>query len=157
VLCALCATASVASATSAAGRRPPPGGLEFQGVFHRALWGGGITFQLSDDGRAVLRVQGILPGTCRDRSDGRLKRTGPDGAIGLLFDVGSRAGRIALNGSFGFTARNALGEGLDPAKLTISGTFYGNNVLGRVKGRGGTGRRYSNCRGDEPFWAKRTA
>ena len=74
-----------------------------------------------------------------------------------MFDVQARAAVIRPNGSFGFSAKNAGGEDLDPARLTIRGTFYGNNVLGRVTGRstGSPSSRYSSCTGDQPFWARR--
>lgn len=100
-------------------------------------------------------MQGSLPGTCRSRKDGSLRRAGPDGAIGLLFDISAGAAVIRPDGSFGFTAKNAGGEDLDPATLTITGTFFGNNVLGRLKGRSGKGPLYSSCEGNEPFWARR--
>ena len=157
VLCAVAVTASAAYAASTAGRRPPSGSVQFQGVFHHALWGGDITFQISDDGQAILRVQGDLPATCHDRRDGRTKRAGPDGAIALLFDVQTGTG-IRPNGTFSYPAHNAGGEGLDKATFTISGTFYGSNILGQMTGRSTSSpanARYTKCAAREPFWARR--
>jgi hypothetical protein len=154
---ALVVAATAGYAASTAGRRPP-GGVEFQGAFHRALWGGAIGFQVSEDGTAVGRIQGLLPSTCRDRRDGRTKRAGPDGAIAIQFDV--RGTAIRPNGTFSLTAHNAGGEGLDRATFRISGTFYGSNVLGQVTGRSTSSpatARYTGCAGRQPFWARRVA
>jgi hypothetical protein len=157
VVVVLVVAASAGYAASTVGRRPP-GGVQLQGVFHRALWGGAISFQISDDGTAIARVEGLLPSTCRDRRDGRTKRAGPDGAIALQFDVGGAA--IRPNGTFSFTAHNAGGEGLDRATFRISGTFYGSNALGQVTGRS-TGSpataRYTGCAARQPFWARRVS
>lgn len=156
--CGFAVAASLAFGAAAEGRRPPAGSVQLQGFFHRALWGGDITFQISDDGKAIGRVQGDLPATCRDRRDGRTKRAGPDGAVALLFDV-QRGTPIRPNGTFSFTAHNAGGEGLDKATLKISGTFYGSNVLGQVTGRSTGGKSvgsiYSSCTGKQAFWARR--
>ena len=156
VICALFVTSAAAGPTGTAAGRRPLGNVEFQGFFHRALWGGDIQISVSDDGTAFTRVQGVLPSTCRARRSGRLKRAGPDGAIGLVFDVAIRGADIRPDGSFAFTGRNgSLDGGLPPATLTISGTFSGNNVLGRVTGRSGKDALYSSCRGNQPFWARR--
>jgi hypothetical protein len=158
VACSLAVVASAAYGAATAGRRPPTGGVEFQGVFHRALWGGNVSFQISADGKGIARVQGTLPATCHDRRDGRTKRAGPDGAVALLFDVGGAA--IRPNGTFSYTAHNAGGEGLDRATFTISGTFYGSNMLGQISGRSTSSpanARYTKCAAREPFWARRVS
>jgi hypothetical protein len=148
----------VGSVVTAPGRRPPavPGGATFGGVFHRALWGGNIEIPVSDDGTSIGRVQGILPGTCRERRTGRVRRAGPDGAIGFQFDVTVANAAVGPDGSFAVTGRNgSLEGGLPPATLTIRGRFFGNNVLGRVTGVSGKDAFYSSCRGNQPFWARR--
>ena len=135
------------------GRRPAPG-IELQGMFHRAAWEGGVTFRISDSGTHIGQVDGILPGTCRDARTGRRAEAGRDGAIGVLF-VAHPDALIRPDGTFAFTARATSDSGYPPHTITVRGAFYGSNVLGRVTGRSGTGDRYSDCRGDEPFWAKR--
>jgi hypothetical protein len=96
-----------------------------------------------------------LPGTCRDKRKGRLVRAGPDGAIGMNFDAQPNTA-IRPNGTFSFTAKSP-NSGFTPHTITVRGTFYGNNVLGRVRGRSTTSKfdPLSNCSGDQPFWAKR--
>lgn len=65
-------------------------------------------------------------------------------------------GPIADDGSFSFSSRNgSLDGGLAPGTLTISGSFYGNNALGRLRGTTGREFIYSSCTGTQPFWIRR--
>ena len=111
---------------------------------------------ISDTGTHVAAVDGLLPGTCQDARTGRRVTAGRDGAIAVLF-VASPNALIRPNGTFAFTAKATAASGYPPHTITVRGTFYGSNVLGRATGRSGKGDRYSECRGDEPFWAKRLA
>lgn len=101
-------------------------------------------------------MSGILPGTCRDKRTSRIVRVGRDGAIGMQFDVLPNA-VIRADGTFAFTAKASADSGLSPHTVTVRGTFYGNNVIGRASGRSTTAKfdRYSSCSGDQQFWAKR--
>lgn len=128
--------------------------VQLQGFFDRAPWQGTVTIRIGENGK-IRQVDGVLPGTCRDKRTGSMARSGRDGAIGLQFVVYPDA-PVRANGSFAFTAKGG-GEDIAPHTITVRGTFYGNNVIGRVKGRGGTTEydRYAKCSGDQPFWAKR--
>lgn len=151
---ALCAV-SLAFAALSPGRQPAGGELTFDGRFHRALWAGSLTIAVSADGASIQRIQGILPANCRDRRNGRLRRNGFDGSIGIVFDM--EGGPIAPDGSFAFRSKNgSLSGGLAPGTLTITGTFYGNNALGRLSGSTGRDVLYSSCIGNQPFWVRRT-
>lgn len=101
-------------------------------------------------------MSGILPGTCREKRTGRIVRAGRDGAIGMQFDALPNA-VIRPNGTFAFTAKVSAASGLTPHTVTVRGTFYGNNALGRVRGRSTAAKydRYSSCSGDQPFWVRR--
>lgn len=147
--------ASTAEGTATRGRQPP-GGITLQGLFYLAPWEGDVSIQVSDTQPRIESVTGILPGTCHDDVTGRTLRVGRDGAIGVLF-VASPNALIRPDGSFSFTAKAGLESGYPPHTITMRGTFYGNNVLGRVRGRSGSAKynRRSNCSGDQPFWAKR--
>jgi hypothetical protein len=142
---------------SVMGGRQPLGGVELSGFFHQAKWQGGVTIRISRGDPRIQRMNGILPGTCREKRTGRVVRAGPDGAIGMNFDAQPNA-IIRPNGTFAFTAMSPA-SGFAPHTVTVTGTFYGNNVLGRVHGRSTTAKyeRYSGCSGDQPFWAKRTS
>jgi hypothetical protein len=144
---------TVCLGVSTAGRQPLPP-VQLQGYFHLAVWQGNVTFRVAE-GPTIRQVDGILPGTCYDKRKGRVVRAGPDGAIGLQFVVYPNA-PVRADGSFSFTAKGG-GSDITPHTITVRGTFYGNNVLGRVKGRGGksTYDPFSNCSGDQPFWARR--
>jgi hypothetical protein len=146
---------AVCLGAGAAGRPPIPGpdGVDLQGYFYRPAWGGNVTFRIVD-GPTIRQVDGILPGPCYDKRKRRVVRPGRDGAIGLQFSVYPNA-PVHANGSFSFTAKG-VGD-ITPHTVTVRGTFYGNNALGRVKGRGGKSQYdpLSNCKGDEPFWARR--
>jgi hypothetical protein len=146
---------TVAGGASGAGRQPR-GEIELAGYFHQAAWPGTVTITTSSDGQRVYRISGDLPGVCRDKRTGRLLRAGRDGAISMLFDASPNA-LIHSDGTFSFTAKVSAASGLAPHTLTVRGTFYGNNVLGRASGRSTTAKyeRYSSCSGDQPFWAKR--
>ena len=141
---------------AASGGRQPHGDVELSGFFHQAAWQGNASIRIAPDGQRVYRMSGILPGVCRDKRTGRLVRAGRDGAIGMQFDVLPNAA-IHPNGTFSFTAKATAESGLTPHTVTVRGTFYGNNVLGRVSGRSTTAKydRYTGCTGDQPFWAKR--
>jgi hypothetical protein len=154
----IAAALGVAAHGAESSGRPPLTGTTLQGYFHQALWEGSITFGIAESGPPTIRtVDGILPGTCREKRSGRLVRSGPDGAIGFEFAVAPNA-RIRPDGTFAFTA-TVTNSGLTPHTITIKGRFYGNNVLGRAHGRSTTSKydHYSSCVGDQPFWAKRIA
>ena len=148
------AATSVAGGTAGRGRQPPSN-VDLAGFFHRAAWQGGVSIKISPAGR-LYRTEGILPGTCRDKRTGRVVRAGRDGAIGMQFDAVPNA-VIRPNGTFAFTAKVSAASGLTPHTVTVRGTFFGNNALGRVRGRSTTAKydRYAGCSGDQPFWAKR--
>ena len=137
-------------------RQGQAGDVEPAGYFHQAAWQGNVSFNISPYGPKIQRMSGILPGTCHDKRTGRLVRAGPDGAIGMQFDARPNA-VIRPNGTFSFTAKVSSASGITPHTVTVGGTFYGNNVLGRARGRSTTAKydRYSNCSGNQPFWAKR--
>jgi hypothetical protein len=147
-------TTTVAGGAVSGGRQPLAN-VELAGFFHQAKWQGAMSIYISPDGPTIRRLNGILPGTCRDKRTGRLVRAGSDGAIGMNFDAQPNAA-IRPNGTFSFTAKSP-NSGFAPHTITVSGTFYGNNVLGRARGRSTTAKyeRYSSCWGDQPFWAKR--
>ena len=138
------------------GGRQPPNNVELAGYFSQAKWQGTLSIKISEARPRIQRISGILPGTCREKRTGRLVRAGRDGAIGMQFDALPNA-VIHPNGTFAFTAKVGAGSGLTPHTITVRGTFYGNNVLGRARGRSTTSKfdRYSSCSGDQPFWAKR--
>lgn len=117
--------ASVSRGAGAAGRQPLPG-VELQGYFHLADWGGSLAIRISREGPVIRQVDGLLPGTCRDSRTGRLLRSGRDGAIGVMITVYPNA-PVRPNGSFSFTAKAPPQAGLAPHTITMSGTFYGNN------------------------------
>jgi hypothetical protein len=146
--------ATVASGTVTEGRQPVAG-VELAGFFHQAKWPGGVSITISLGEPRVRRMSGILPGACREKRTGRVVRVGTDGAIGMNFDVQPNA-LIRPNGTFAFTAKSP-NSGFAPHTLTVRGTFYGNNVLARARGRSTAAKydRYSSCWGDQPFWAKR--
>ena len=147
--------AAVAGSAVNAGRQPPPK-IELAGYFSDAAWQGTMSITISPSEPRLYRISGILPGSCYDRRKGRVVRAGPDGAIGMQFDALPSA-VIHPNGTFAFTAKVGAGSGLTPHTITVRGTFYGNNVLGRAHGRS-TKSKYdalSNCSGSQPFWAKR--
>lgn len=152
----LAAVATAAASGASSGGRRPVGNVELAGFFDQAAWQGGVSIRISPDGKRVYRVSGIVPGACRDKRTGRVVRAGADGAIGMQFDALPNA-VINPNGTFSFTAMASADSGLTPHTVAVRGTFYGNNVLGRVKGRSTTATydRYSSCSGDQPFWAKR--
>jgi hypothetical protein len=137
------------------GGRQPVAGVELAGFFHQAKWQGSVSIYISPDGPTIRRLNGILPGTCREKRTGRVVRVGPDGAIGMNFDAQPKA-VVRPNGTFSFTAKSPA-SGFAPHTITVRGTFYGNNVLGRVRGQSTAAKyeRYSSCSGDQPFWAKR--
>ena len=89
-------------------------------------------------------------GSCRARATtrrkGRVVRAGPDGAIGMQFDALPNA-VIHPDGTFAFSAKVPASSGLTPHTITVRGTFYGNNVLGRVHGRSTKTKYdpYSSC------------
>ena len=148
-------TATVAGGEVSVGRQPVPG-VELAGFFHQAKWQGTFSINISLGEPRIRRMSGILPATCREKRTGRVVRAGPDGAIGMEFDAQPNAA-IRPNGAFAFTAKVSAASGFAPHTVTVRGTFYGNNVLGRVRGRSTATRfgRYSSCSGDQPFWAKR--
>jgi len=160
------ASSAGGSSGGAAGRRPPPGSgpgdcsLEFQGNFEGAP-GSGITLCSSHDGTLVTFAHGGVPATCRVRQGG-VRNAPRDGAIVAEFHVypGALVGaRIRPGGSFGFTARPNrvdLQGGLADHVVTVRGTFYGNNVVGRARARSGKDAFYLGCTGDARFWARRT-
>ena len=152
---ALGAVATTLAGGAVTGGRQPLPKVELAGFFHQAAWQGGVSIKISPSGR-IYRMEGILPGTCRDKRSGRVVRAGRDGAIGLQFDAQPNA-VIRPNGAFAFAVKVSAASGLTPHTVTVRGTFYGNNVLGRVRGRSTTAKydRYSGCSGDQPFWAKR--
>jgi hypothetical protein len=149
------AVAANVAGGSAGGGRQPLAGVELAGFFHQAAWPGGVSITISLGEPRIRRMSGILPGTCREKRTGRVVRVGRDGAIGMNFDVQPNA-VIRPNGTFSFTAKSP-NSGFAPHTLTVRGTFYGNNVLARARGRSTAAKydRYSSCRGDQPFWAKR--
>jgi hypothetical protein len=146
---------SVAGGAGTGGRQPP-GGIELAGYFSEALWPGTMQIKVAPDGARIYRMTGILPGACFDRRKGRVVRAGPDGAIGMNFDALPNA-VIHPDGTFAFSAKVGAGSGFTPHTITVRGTFYGNNVLGRARGRSTKAKydRLSNCSGNQPFWAKR--
>jgi hypothetical protein len=94
------------------------------------------------------------PGPCYDKCKRRIVRPGRDrrdraAVLRLPERAGARERLVRLH-------RQGRGRH-HPAHVTVRGTFYGNNALGRVKGRGGKSQYdpLSNCKGDEPFWARR--
>ena len=138
------------------GGRQPLAKVELAGFFSEAAWPGVLSINISDDGPRIYRMSGILPGTCYDKRKGRVVHVGADGAIGMQFDALPNA-VIRPNGTFSFTAKVSASSGLTPHTITVRGTFYGNNVVGRAHGRS-TKSKYdflSNCSGNQPFWAKR--
>jgi hypothetical protein len=137
------------------GGRQPLSNVALAGFFNQAKWQGVMSITIAPDGPRIQRISGILPGTCREKKTGRVVRAGPDGAIGMNFDAQPNAA-IRPNGTFSFTAKSP-NSGFAPHTITVRGTFYGNNVLGRVRGRSTAAKydRYSSCSGDQPFWAKR--
>lgn len=146
---------SVAGGAVSGGRQPLPN-VELAGFFHEAAWAGTMSIKIAPGEPRIYRIGGILPGTCYDKRKGRVVRVGPDGAIGMQFDAQPNA-VIHPDGTFAFTAKVGSGSGLTPHTITVRGTFYGNNVLGRAHGRS-TKSKYdplSNCSGNQPFWAKR--
>jgi hypothetical protein len=147
---------TVAGAAARGGRQPPPK-IELAGYFSQAKWQGTMSITISPGEPRIYRISGILPGTCREKKTGRVVRAGPDGAIGMNFDAQPNA-TIRPNGTFSFTVKSP-NSGFAPHTITVRGTFYGNNVLGRVRGRSTAAKydRYSSCSGDQPFWAKRVS
>jgi hypothetical protein len=152
----VCAVGTTAAGGAAGGGRQPLKNVQLAGYFHQALWPGTLSINISQYEPRIARMSGTLPSTCRDKRTGRLVRAGPDGAVGMQFDAQPNA-VIRPNGTFAFTAKVGSGSGLTPHTVTVRGTFYGNNVLGRVRGKSTTAKydRYSGCSGDQPFWAKR--
>lgn len=146
---------TIAGAAAGGGRQPPPK-IELAGYFSDAAWQGTMSITIAPGEPRIYRISGILPGTCYDKRKGRVVRAGPDGAIGMQFDALPNA-VIHPNGTFAFSAKVPASSGLTPHTITVRGTFYGNNVLGRAHGRS-TKSKYdplSNCSGNQPFWAKR--
>jgi len=107
-----------------------------------------------------------MSATCRDSRDGHAIRAGKDGQVGINFD-GLPNAPIQPDGSFTFTLSTEntafaelVGVGRAPISVTVNGTFYGNNVVGRVRARAGKSSgtssfKFTGCSGDEPFWARR--
>jgi hypothetical protein len=149
------AVATTVAGGAVGGGRQPPNNVELAGFFSQARWQGTLSIKISDAGPRIERISGVLPGTCREKKTGRVVRAGPDGAIGMNFDAKPNAA-IRPNGTFSFTAKSPS-SGFAPHTITVRGTFYGNNALGRVRGRSTAAKydRYSSCSGDQPFWAKR--
>jgi hypothetical protein len=146
---------TIAGGYAGEGRQPLPD-VELSGFFSQAPWQGPLSIHISPAGPRIQRISGVLPGTCREKKTGRVVRAGPDGAIGMNFAAQPNAA-IRTNGTFAFTAKVSAASGPAPHTVTVRGTFYGNNALGRVRGRSSAAKydRYSSCSGDQPFWAKR--
>jgi hypothetical protein len=149
------AVATTVAGGAVGGGRQPLNDVELSGFFSQAPWQGPLSIHISPGGPRIYRMSGVLPGTCREKKTGRVVRAGPDGAIGMNFDAKPNAA-IRPNGTFSFTAKSPA-SGFAPHTITVRGTFYGNNALGRVRGRSTAAKydRYSSCWGDQPFWAKR--
>jgi len=150
------AVSTTVAGAAASGGRQPPTKIELAGYFSDAAWQGTMSIPIAPGEPRIYRISGILPGTCYDKRKRRLVRAGPDGAIGMQFDDHPNA-IIHPDGTFAFSAKVPASSGLTPHTITVRGTFYGNNVLGRAHGRS-TKSKYdplSNCSGNQPFWAKR--
>jgi len=162
------ATYALAIPDTSMGRRPPEATqeLEFRGRFHRAPWEGVLLLRPSKDGTELAWVTGSIPATCRDSRDGHAIRAGKDGQVGIDFG-GVLNAPIQPDGSFTFTLSmeytvfaEFVGVGMAPISVTVNGTFYGSNVVGRVRARAGKSSgtssfKFTGCSGDQPFWARR--
>lgn len=161
VLAVTLATVAVASRSITTGRQPPhnPGEiLEFRGQFEHPGNNGwaGVVLK-TESGKTAFWMGGQAPGTCR-LSDGSIRKPGRDGAIGVLFQGFSGAAPIGRGGSFAFTLRPRavdLQSGNAPFVVRVTGTFYGNNVVGRLKGSSGPDPLLGRCTADARFWARR--
>ena len=84
----LSAVAATVAGGSAGGGRPPLAKVALAGFFPSGQVAGRCVDQHSSArGARVLRMSGILPGTCREKWTGRVVRVGTDGAIGMNFDA----------------------------------------------------------------------
>lgn len=155
VIGAVLASSASASSTTATGRQPPPFRLEFRGLIGPGGASGFSEIAILTFQGTAFWVGGALPGTCR-RADGRVLKAGRDGDEFALFQGFTGAAPIADNGSFAFVLRKpAQPGGAAPFSVSVRGTFYGHNVVGRIKGWAGPDPLQGRCTGDAAFWAKR--
>ena len=162
VLAAVIVSSGLGASAEPTGRRPPQVAgdfcsISFKGVFLGANWS---YVEICPAREKLIACSGMAPGTCRAEA-GRISKPNRDGAISAQFNLLPRAA-VAVDGSFAFTVRSP-GPGQPPANpslpkivMTVRGTFYGNNVVGRVRFTSGKDAFYTGCTGDVRFRAKRS-
>jgi hypothetical protein len=143
------------------GRPPAPGRtgiVVYLGGFADPRWRGEIRIVPVNTGRAVAYVSGIAPGTCQDRDFGTVI-PGRDGATGVLLELRPSPSvfPIRANGDFVAKGRNsAFPSPFDAGrKITVTGTFSGNSVSGRVRASYRTS--FDSCTANVAFTARRVA
>lgn len=147
-----------ASGSSAAAGRPPVrdrsgGDISYVGTFADKRWEGRIRLGLWRDATHVSTVQGIAPGPCNDRDFGPVV-PGRDGASGAVLDFSSLTlGKIGNGGSFSLSGEQEAFVGGPRGTVSVSGTFFGDVVRGRVKARITTS--YDTCVANIAFTARR--
>lgn len=141
------------------GRPPAPspyGPITFAGAFAGKGWAGHISIVVSFDGRTVMSVTGIAPGTCEDEEFGTTI-PGRDGASGAEFRAYRNfTARIGNDGSFSRKNVRTTRPKREPrmaVTFSITGTFDGNVVRGRVDAR--TVTEYDACTANAAFSARR--
>lgn len=139
--------------SATAGRQPPAGELEFRGGVGPGGANGWSQIVIRTLENEAFWAGGGIPGTCV--KDGKVRRAGPDGAIDVMFQGYTGRAPIASNGSFAFRMKGGTGFGNGRFTVTLRGTFHGNNVVGRAKGRMGPDPILGTCTADAAFWAKR--
>jgi hypothetical protein len=154
-------SAAVASSTSA--RAAPSGGppvrdpsgedVEYRGTFTDSRWEGVIVLALWRDATHVSTVRGIAPALCDDRDFGRMV-PGREGASGAVLDLAlDNAGSIGRRGAFVLAGRQVGSRGAPQGPVSVTGTFFGDVVRGRVKAR--VTSSYDTCTATVAFVARR--
>lgn len=157
--CVGSAWASGRGPSATTGRPPSPtsyGNINFVGSFVNAGWWGEIEIDVDPDGRSVNAVNGIAPGPCADRDFGRML-PGRDGATGATFSFFPRGGApIRADGAFSAAGRQSKPRvGPSPGTISVTGTFSGNVVRGRLKAH--TKSTFDTCTADAAFVARRVS
>jgi hypothetical protein len=125
----------------------------YLGTFADKRWEGRIRLGLWRDATHVSTVQGIAPAPCDDRDFGRAV-PGRDGASGAVLDLASERGaKIGARGSFSLSGRQEAFIGGPRGTVSVSGTFFGDVVRGRLQARITTS--YDTCTASVAFTARR--